>query len=134
MQRSITGARKDGRPEYNIPSDTTCVIVMGEKCIGIPNPRVALSNAPVIRSATLTSMLNCSGLRLVKRTVNFDDPSSYHFYFGDAVGTPGSERKKWKRNGKGYTKIDVRFLEGCAALFEPLKVRFPEQAKSEDVF
>src|SRR4051812_35891585 len=30
------------------------------------------------------------GLRLVKRTVNFDDPSSYHFYFGDRVGTPGT--------------------------------------------
>lgn len=30
------------------------------------------------------------GLRLVKRTVNFDDPGTYHFYFGDEVGTPGS--------------------------------------------
>src|SRR5437588_2412188 len=30
------------------------------------------------------------GLRLVKRTVNFDDPSAYHFYFGDYVGTPGT--------------------------------------------
>jgi len=30
------------------------------------------------------------GLRLVKRTVNFDDPETYHFYFGDEVGTPGS--------------------------------------------
>ena len=30
------------------------------------------------------------GLRLVKRTVNFDDPGSYHFYFGDEAGTPGS--------------------------------------------
>lgn len=30
------------------------------------------------------------GLRLVKRTVNFDDPTTYHFYFGDASGTPGS--------------------------------------------
>ncbi len=29
------------------------------------------------------------GLRLVKRTVNFDDPQTYHFYFGDEVGTPG---------------------------------------------
>jgi glyoxalase family protein len=27
------------------------------------------------------------GLRLVKRTVNFDDPGTYHFYFGDALGT-----------------------------------------------
>ena len=30
------------------------------------------------------------GLRLVKRTVNFDDPTTYHFYFGDDEGTPGS--------------------------------------------
>ncbi len=30
------------------------------------------------------------GLRLVKRTVNFDDPGTYHFYFGDEAGTPGS--------------------------------------------
>src|ERR1700694_5184130 len=30
------------------------------------------------------------GLRLVKRTVNFDDPTTYHFYFGDEQGSPGS--------------------------------------------
>src|SRR4030095_47041 len=30
------------------------------------------------------------GLRLVKLTVNFDDPGTYHFYFGNAQGTPGS--------------------------------------------
>jgi glyoxalase family protein len=30
------------------------------------------------------------GLRLVKKTVNFDDPSAYHLYYGDAQGTPGS--------------------------------------------
>ncbi len=30
------------------------------------------------------------GLRFVKRTVNFDDPGTYHFYFGDDVGTPGT--------------------------------------------
>ena len=30
------------------------------------------------------------GLRLVKRTVNFDDPGSYHFYFGDPSGRPGT--------------------------------------------
>jgi glyoxalase family protein len=30
------------------------------------------------------------GLRFVKRTVNFDDPGTYHFYFGDARGTPGT--------------------------------------------
>jgi glyoxalase family protein len=30
------------------------------------------------------------GLRLVKKTVNYDDPGSYHLYFGDERGTPGS--------------------------------------------
>ena len=30
------------------------------------------------------------GLRLVKLTVNYDDPDSYHFYFGDELGRPGS--------------------------------------------
>ena len=30
------------------------------------------------------------GLRLVKLTVNFDDPRTYHFYFGNEAGTPGS--------------------------------------------
>jgi glyoxalase family protein len=30
------------------------------------------------------------GLRLVKKTVNFDDPHTYHFYYGDKVGTPGT--------------------------------------------
>ena len=30
------------------------------------------------------------GLRLAKKTVNFDDPGTYHFYYGDERGTPGS--------------------------------------------
>ncbi len=30
------------------------------------------------------------GVRLVKKTVNFDDPGTYHFYFGNETGTPGT--------------------------------------------
>ncbi|MBK8905151.1 MAG: ring-cleaving dioxygenase [Anaerolineaceae bacterium] len=30
------------------------------------------------------------GQRLVKKTVNFDDPGTYHLYYGDEVGTPGT--------------------------------------------
>ena len=30
------------------------------------------------------------GLRLVKRTINFDAPDTYHFYYGDSGGSPGS--------------------------------------------
>ena len=30
------------------------------------------------------------GLRFVKKTVNFDDPGTYHFYFGNDYGKPGT--------------------------------------------
>jgi glyoxalase family protein len=30
------------------------------------------------------------GLRFVKKTVNFDDPGTYHFYYGDEAGRPGT--------------------------------------------
>ncbi|WP_050526440.1 VOC family protein [Pseudorhodobacter aquimaris] len=33
---------------------------------------------------------NTLGLRRVKKTVNFDSPDTYHLYYGDEVGTPGS--------------------------------------------
>jgi glyoxalase family protein len=30
------------------------------------------------------------GLWLIKKTINFDDPSTYHLYFGDEIGRPGT--------------------------------------------
>lgn len=47
------------------------------------------------------------GLRLVKQTVNFDDPASYHLYVGDAVGTPGSVITffEWPDAPRGYPGI-----------------------------
>ena len=39
---------------------------------------------------TLDFYTRALGLRLVKQTVNFDDPGSYHLYFGDELGSPGS--------------------------------------------
>ncbi|MGA0560218.1 ring-cleaving dioxygenase [Larkinella sp. VNQ87] len=33
---------------------------------------------------------NVLGLRFVKKTVNFDDPETYHFYFGNETGSPGT--------------------------------------------
>ena len=33
---------------------------------------------------------NLLGQRLVKKTVNFDDPGTYHFYYGDKTGSPGT--------------------------------------------
>lgn len=40
--------------------------------------------------ATLAFYRDTLGFRLVKRTVNFDDPGSYHLYFGDERGAPGT--------------------------------------------
>lgn len=47
------------------------------------------------------------GLRLVKQTVNFDDPGSYHLYFGDEVGRPGTAITffEWPQAVKGYPGI-----------------------------
>ena len=51
------------------------------------------------------------GLRLVKKTVNFDDPGTYHFYYGDEAGHPGSiltffpwEHAAPGRGGLGFTQ------------------------------
>ena len=47
----------------------------------------AIATNPVTNLEFYTQVL---GLRLVKKTVNFDDPGTYHFYFGDEAGTPGT--------------------------------------------
>jgi len=41
-------------------------------------------------SANVTFYENILGLRLVKQTVNFDDPFTYHLYYGDREGNPGT--------------------------------------------
>jgi len=45
------------------------------------------------------------GLRMVKKTVNFDDPGTYHFYYGDEGGSPGTILTffPWEGIGQGYT-------------------------------
>ena len=47
------------------------------------------------------------GLRLIKKTVNFDDPSSYHLYFGDRVGSPGTAITffEWRDAPRGHPGI-----------------------------
>jgi glyoxalase family protein len=42
------------------------------------------------RSAIMIFYTKVLGLRLVKKTVNFDDPGTYHFYYGNEVGEPGT--------------------------------------------
>ena len=72
------------------------------------------------------------GLRLVKRTVNFDDPGTYHFYFGDARGTPGTIMTffSWPGARRGHRGIGQ--IEATAFAISPDSVgywldRFKEQ-------
>lgn len=47
------------------------------------------------------------GLRLVKKTVNFDDPSVYHLYYGDEQGRPGTILTffPWEYSRQGYPDL-----------------------------
>ena len=45
--------------------------------------------------------LEALGLRLVKKTVNFDNHHVYHFYYGDAAGTPGTLWTTFPYRGHG---------------------------------
>lgn len=59
----------------------------------MPDPIVGLHHVTAIASdpqRNLDFYTELLGLRFVKRTVNFDDPGTYHFYFGDDVGAPGT--------------------------------------------
>ncbi len=44
------------------------------------------------------------GLRLVKQTVNFDNHHVYHFYYGNAEGTPGTLMTTFPYQGKGVAQ------------------------------
>src|SRR6202162_3664127 len=59
----------------------------------ILNPVAGLHHVTAIASdpqRNLDFYTQVLGLRFVKRTVNFDDPGTYHFYFGDDAGSPGT--------------------------------------------
>ena len=43
------------------------------------------------------------GLRPVKKTVNFDDPGTYHLFCAEATGSPGTEMAFFDRDGIGPT-------------------------------
>ncbi|WP_058308859.1 ring-cleaving dioxygenase [Gracilibacillus massiliensis] len=43
------------------------------------------------------------GMRLVKKTVNQDDPSMYHLFYADEVGRPGTDLTFFEIKGAGHT-------------------------------
>ena len=51
--------------------------------------------------ADLDFSVETLGLRLVKKTVNFDNHLVYHFYYGDEVGQPGTIWTTFPYRGRG---------------------------------
>ncbi|MEO5789283.1 ring-cleaving dioxygenase [Gelidibacter sp.] len=76
------------------------------------------------------------GFRLVKKTVNFDDPQTYHFYYGNEVGSPGTiltffpwANVRQGKNGAGMAtdigySIPKGSLDFWKARFESLNISF----------
>jgi glyoxalase family protein len=67
--------------------------------VGFHHITMVSANAP----RTLAFYRHLLGIPLVKRTVNFDDPDSYHLYFGNRAGEPGTLLTffEWPRSGRG---------------------------------
>jgi glyoxalase family protein len=77
------------------------------------------------------------GLRLVKRTINFDDPRTYHFYFGDGRGTPGTiltffPWRNARRGGRGTGQIDATALTTSPESFDYWLERFKQNHVSAE--
>ena len=85
---------------------------------GFHHVTMVSSDAPT----TLAFYRDLLGLPLVKKTVNFDDPSAYHLYFGDRAGSPGTlltffewgklPRGRWGVGGIHHVALGVDDAEG----------------------
>lgn len=107
---------------------------MEDRILGLHHITAIAGNA----KRTLEFYTKILGLRLVKKTVNFDDPGTYHFYFGDEKGTPGSVLTffPWEGIRQGYTgtgmateigySVPLDSLEFWADRFKQYKVKHDE--------
>ena len=107
---------------------------MEEKISGLHHITAIAGNA----KQNLDFYTKVLGQRFVKKTVNFDDPGTYHFYFGNETGTPGTVLTffPWQNVRQGYngtgmaTNIGYSVPEGSlefwAARFKEFNVKHEE--------
>ena len=114
-----------------------------EKLISGIHHITALAGEPQSNVDFYTGIL---GLRMVKKTVNFDAPDVYHFYYGDETGTPGSILTFFPyagiqrgRHGKGMLNVTTfsvpaasrayweKRLERFNIDYKPAQERFDEE-------
>jgi glyoxalase family protein len=103
----------------------------------MPSPILGLHHVTATvddAQADLDFSVGALGLRLVKKTVNFDNHFVYHFYYGDEVGTPGTiwTTFPYKDRGvpvglKGAGQITVTSLSVPAGSLDWWKTRLRER-------
>ena len=81
---------------------------MSDRILGLHHITAIAGNARR-NQAFYTKVL---GQRLVKRTVNFDDPGTYHFYFGNETGTPGTILTFFPWEGMGAGRVGSGMATG----------------------
>ncbi|MBI2842985.1 MAG: ring-cleaving dioxygenase [Armatimonadetes bacterium] len=115
---------------------------MDKKILGLHHV-TAIAGDPQKNVGFYTGLL---GLRLVKQTVNFDDPDTYHLYYGDESGRPGTiltffpwpEAETGRRGTGQATTVSfvvppeslgywVDKFEGNGVVYEPPVTRFGEE-------
>ncbi|QLH76273.1 ring-cleaving dioxygenase [Halosimplex rubrum] len=73
-----------------------------------PNPTPGIHHVTCIAGDPQRNMdfwVETLGLRLVKRSINQDDPETYHFFFADAEGTPGTSMTFFPWEGMSRGKV-----------------------------
>ena len=73
-----------------------------------PNPTPGIHHVTCIAGDPQQNMdfwVETLGLRLVKRSINQDDPGTYHFFFADAEGTPGTSMTFFPWEGMSRGKV-----------------------------
>src|SRR5215212_3948859 len=83
---------------------------------GLHHVTAVTGNAP----RNLDFYTNTLGLRLVKKTVNQDDVSAYHLFYGDEIGSPGTEVTFFDWSGMGPN------LPGSGGIVE-IGLRLPDR-------
>lgn len=99
----------------------------------------AIANQAKINLDFYTQIL---GVRLVKKTVNFDDPGTYHFYFGNEVGEAGTILTffPWEGIGQGTngaglaTHIGYSVSKGALAFWKKRLTHFGIDYREEEHF
>ncbi|GGL24064.1 diguanylate cyclase [Halarchaeum grantii] len=94
-----------------------------------PNPTPGIHHVTCIAGdpqRNLDFWVETLGLRLVKRSINQDDPGTYHFFFADAEGTPGTSMTffPWEEMSQGkvgsgqVSRVAFRVPEGSLDFWE----------------